>query len=102
VGDVFDLRARTVPRDRRVDVVVGFRRRNVCMWLCHPAHGWTKTGPHFHGVVRGSAHGLSTAARFQVDDYDRGRNGLSGSSNGADPFPLPAQHPFTMEDDDMP
>lgn len=99
VGDVFDIRAKTVPRDRQVDVVTAFRRRNVCMWLRDPAHGWTETGPHFHGVVRDSAHGLSSAARWQVADYDRGRNGLSGASNARDPFPRPQQHPFLMEDD---
>lgn len=99
VGDVFDLRARNVPRDRQVDVVVAFRRRNVCMWLRDPAHGWTETGPHFHGVTRDSAAGLSAAAQWQVDEYDRGRNGLSGASSAPDPFPRPAQHPYAMEDD---
>ena len=99
VGDVFDIRARNVPRERQVDVVVAFRRRNVCMWLRDPAHGWTETGPHFHGVVRDSAYGLSTAAQWQVDEYDYRRNGLSGASSAPDPFPRPAQHPFVMEDD---
>jgi hypothetical protein len=99
VGDVLDIRAKTIPRDRQVDVVVAFRRRNVCMWLRDPAHGWTETGPHFHGVVRDSAWGLSAAAQWQVDEYDYRRNGLSGSSSGPDPFPRPAQHPFTLETD---
>ncbi len=98
-GDVFDIRSRTLPDDRLIEVVVAFRRRNVCMWLRDPAHGWSRTGPHLHGVLRDSVHGLSTGAAWQVADYDRGNNGLTGSSHGRDPFPRPEQMAFPLEDD---
>jgi len=99
VGDVFDIRSKTLPAHRLVDVVVAFRRRNVCMWLRDPDHGWTKTGPHLHGVLRDSVHGLSTGAAWQVQDYDRKNNGLTGGAHAADPFPRPEQVPFQLEDD---
>lgn len=88
-GDVFDLRVWSLPAGTVEPLVVELRRRNGCAWLRDPAHGWTSTGPHIHCVLRDSDDGLSSGARWQVQQYDAGRNGLSGL--GRDYHPRPPQ-----------
>lgn len=89
-GDVFDLRVWNLRPQQVEPLVVALRRRNGCAWLRDAAHGWTSTGPHIHCVLRDSADGLSAGARWQVQQYDLGRNGLSNL--GKDYHPRPTQH----------
>ena len=96
VGDVFDLRVWNLPAGTVEPLVVELRRRNGCAWLRSPAHGWTSTGPHIHCVLRDSDDGLSSGARWQVQQYDAGRNGLSGL--GRDYHPRPTQTHWEADD----
>lgn len=98
IGDVFDISLSRVPESSWVRLNTALRRWNACAWVRSPAYGWTSTGPHIHGVMRDSAHGLSTGARDQVRAYDAGKNGLK---NGApDPFPRPTQQHYPPAGED--
>lgn len=95
-GGAFDLRTRTLTADQVERLVHELRIR--CggpVWLRDRAHGWT-TGDHIHGICRDEPD-LSTGARWQVGEYDAGRNGLSGDSMGPDYHPRPAWEPFAIE-----
>lgn len=97
-GDVFDLRVRNLNQEQRLEVVQRLRYWNGCAWYRSPEYGWTSTGPHIHCVMRDSYYGLSSGAKWQVEEYDRGKNGLSGMA--PDPFPQPpVQHHYTVEED---
>ena len=85
-GGAFDLRTWNLPPGKAEPLVVELRRRNVCAWLRDKAHGGFD--PHIHGIVRDDP-GLSTGARQQVADYDRGLDGLS--RRGPDYHPRPTQ-----------
>lgn len=100
-GGAFDLRSRDYSTEQALALVDALRRRNVCAWWRTPQYGWPSSagGPHIHGIVRDEP-GLSPSAADQVNDYDRGRNGLA--SDAPDPFPRPPQAPFPLaEDPDM-
>ena len=79
--------------------VVELRKRNGCAWVRDPAHGWTKTGAHIHMIVRDEPD-LSAGAQQQVDDYDKGLDGLAHSTaatrpyKGKDYHPRPKQVPY--------
>ncbi len=86
-GGAFDLRTWNLPAAKVEPLVVELRRRNVCAWLRDRQHGGFD--PHIHGIVRDEP-GLSSGARWQVQQYDLGRNGLSNL--GRDYHPRPTQH----------
>lgn len=92
-GGAADLRTWNLPAWAREDlckaVVVELRKRNGCAWYRDQAHGGFD--PHIHVIVRDEP-GLSSGARWQVDEYDAGRDGLS--NGGRDYHPRPTQHPF--------
>lgn len=98
-GDTADLRTRTLPAWARTDLcgqlVTELRRLGWCAWYRDQDHGGMD--PHIHAVYRWADPALSSGAAWQVADYDRARNGLSGSSNGPDYHPRPAQAPWTPE-----
>lgn len=93
-GGAADLRVWNLPAWAQADlcraVVVELRKRNGCAWYRDQAHGGFD--PHIHVIVRDEP-GLSSGARWQVSEYDAGRNGLS--NGGPDYHPRPAQHPYT-------
>ena len=106
-GGAFDLRVNKIPEDRLESLVVALRVR--CggpAWARTEKHGWTK-GDHIHVIVRDEAD-LSSGAKWQVSEYDAGRNGLSGG--GPDYHARPAWVPFVyppmkdkieLEDEDV-
>lgn len=91
----FDLRTRTLTEAQVLRLVFCLRRWNVAAWYRAPAYGWTQTGPHLHGIVIDEP-GLSRGALQQVEDYERGGNGLSGSSWRKDPFPRPEGRTYLL------
>lgn len=94
-GDTADLRTRDLPSWARADLcrvlVVELRRLGWCAWFRDAAHGGF-TGEHIHAVYRWAVPPLSSGARWQVGEYDAGRDGLS--SGGRDYHPRPAQSPY--------
>lgn len=95
-GGAVDLRTRYLSA-AEIDRLV-FELRVLCggpVWYRAPEHGWTKTGPHIHAIVRDEP-GLSPSAAWQVAEYDAGRNGLSGGSTGPDYHPRPKWQPFVI------
>lgn len=85
-GGAFDLRVWNLPSTRIEPFIVELRRRNVCAWLRNQEHGGFD--PHIHGIVRDVAD-LSSGARWQVQSYDRGMDGLT--REGKDYHPRPTQ-----------
>lgn len=85
-GGAFDLRVWNLPQDKLEPLVVALRTRGVCAWKRDKAHGGFD--PHIHGIDRFEAE-LSSGARWQVAEYDAGRDGLS--SGGRDYHPRPEQ-----------
>lgn len=93
-GGAFDLRVWNLPSSKIDDLVYQLRKR--CggpVWLRDQAHGGFD--PHIHGIVRDEA-GLSAAARQQVQDYDRGLNGLASKGRDYHPRPAWARFPTTQ------
>lgn len=98
-GGAADVRVVNVPPSLREPFIVHVRERNGVGWLRDAAHGWT-TGDHFHLIVRDEPE-LSTGARAQVVEYDRGGDGLTGSK--PDYHPRPTQYPIEhFTEADMP
>lgn len=90
-GGAFDLRVWNLPPEKVGPLVVALRSRGVCAWKRDQIHG--NFQPHIHGIDRNEA-GLSDGAQSQVNDYDRGGNGLSGAAHGKDYHPRPKQVAF--------
>jgi hypothetical protein len=91
-GGAFDLRVWNLPPSRHEAVVVELRRRNVCAWKRDQEHGGFD--PHIHGILR-SATDLSSGARWQVTEYDAGRDGLKAGGKDYHPRPVQRRWPFT-------
>lgn len=85
-GGAFDLRTWNLPADKLEPLVVALRRRGVCAWKRDKDHGGFD--PHIHGIDRYEP-GLSSGARWQVAEYDAGRDGLD--ARGRDYHPRPEQ-----------
>lgn len=103
-GDVFDIRVVNVPEHLRDDVAVAFRSWSGCAWPRDPEHGWTKTDPHIHCVMRDSHYPLSPGARAQVYSYDRNLNGLANGAHDNIPHPVQRTWPPVLiigEEEDM-
>jgi hypothetical protein len=103
-GDTADMRTRTLPEWARANlcerVVVALRAHGWCAWYRDQQHGGMD--PHIHAVYRWADPAPSSGARSQVSSYDRGRNGLSGSSEGPDYHPRPAQTRYPWPGDTPP
>ena len=91
-GGAIDLSIRGLATSQQLALVKELRRRNGCAWLRTREYGWTGD-PHIHCIVRDEPD-LAPAARAQVADYDRGRNGLA--NHRPDPFGRPRQ--YSMEE----
>ncbi len=80
-GGVFDASVRGLTEDQIRDRVRSLRLAGWAAWhrLSPPF-----SAPHIHAVAVGDKQ-LSSAAKGQVDDYKKGKNGLKG--HGADPGP---------------
>lgn len=87
-GGAADVRVVNLPAEQREPFVVHLRERNAVAWLRDTAHGWT-TGDHIHLIVRDEP-GLSTGAKAQVVEYDKGGDGLTGTK--PDYHPRPTQY----------
>lgn len=97
-GDgVVDLRTRILSRLEVERLVLQLRRRNFAAWYRDEAHGGFD--PHVH-AVRIDCPTLSSSARYQAMSYKAGRDGLTGG--GPDYHPRPEQHPYPLEEDEMP
>lgn len=96
-GGSVDIKVTTIPRDKQIPFVLALRKRGLCAWLRDPTHGWPASagGPHIHAIDRYEPD-LSPAARWQVQEYDAHRLGLS--AGGSDLIPHPTQHKFTEDD----
>jgi hypothetical protein len=96
-GGSVDIKVTNIPRDQQVPFVIALRKRGLCAWLRDPDHGWPAKagGPHIHAIDRYEPD-LSADARWQVQEYDAHRLGLS--AGGRDPIPHPTQHKFTEAD----
>ena len=93
-GGAFDLRTWNLTAGEVERLVHELRIR--CggpVWVRDDEHGGFD--PHIHGICRDEPD-LSTGARWQVGEYDAGRNGLSGDSSGPDYHPRPAWEPFAI------
>lgn len=106
-GGAVDISLRDVPDHLEEMLIVELRRR--CggpAWIRTPAQGFPK---HLHMIVR-DEDGLSSGARWQVKEYDAGRDGLSGKGSHKDYHPRPRWVPYVwpkvtpaddQEDDDV-
>jgi hypothetical protein len=91
---VVDLRTRTLTTTQALSLVYELRRRNFAAWLRNDQHGGFS--PHIH-AVHIDAPGQSPAARWQVDEYLAGRDGLT--AGGPDYHPRPARNPYPLPED---
>jgi len=73
-----DLRTAFYSDRQRKRVVHALKDAGFAVWYRRPSAIW---GPHLHAVLVGSQQ-ASSAARWQMHEYDRRRSGLS--SGGAD------------------
>lgn len=96
-GGAYDLRLRGISDAQAVEWCIALRERGGCAWPRIPSYGWGK-GRHIHGIDRFEPD-LSSAARWQVSEYDAHRNALSPPSTAHDPIPHPTQTKFIQEDD---
>ena len=96
-GGTYDLRLKGISDAEAEKWCVALRKRGACAFPRIPKYGWGK-GRHIHAVDRFEPD-LSRAARWQVAEYDAGRNALSGDSSARDPLPHPTQTKFIQEDD---
>jgi hypothetical protein len=88
-----DIRVWNLPSGLLEKFVVELRRRGGIAWLRDRAHGWT-SGDHIHVIWR-DAKGLSSGAKWQVAEYDKGHDGLS--RRGPDYHPRPKQYRFVVK-----
>jgi len=70
-------------------LILELRKVGAVAWLRDEDHGGF--APHIHFIVRDEP-GLSGGARWQIAEYDAGRNGLTKA--GPDYHPRPAWRPF--------
>jgi hypothetical protein len=98
-GGTYDLRLRGISDDEAEALCVQLRRMGACAWPRIPRYGWLK-GRHIHAVDRFEPD-LSRSARWQVAEYDAGRNALSGDSSAPDPLPHPEQTKYEYQEDDV-
>lgn len=94
-GGAADLRTWNLPSAAQAnlcrDLVVAIRERGgLSTWFRGPDHGGF--APHIHVIVRDEP-ALASGARWQVDEANAGRNGLS--RGGPDYHPRPPWTPFT-------
>lgn len=91
-GGTYDLRLKGISDAKAEKWCVALRKRGACAFPRIPKYGWDK-GRHIHTVDRFEPD-LSHSARWQVAEYDAGRNALSGDSSARDPLPHPTQIKF--------
>lgn len=95
-GDTADLRTRNLPSSVRANLcerlVVALREAGWCAWYRDQAHGGMD--PHVHAVYRWADPAPSSGARWQVGEYDAGRDGLSSGGRDYHPRPKQTRYPW--------
>ena len=84
-----DVRVWNLTTQQQLTLVNELRKRNCAAWLRDATHGGF--APHIHFIVKDQP-GLSAGAKWQVSEYDKAHDGLSG--RGPDYHPRPVQTPF--------
>lgn len=94
-GGAADLRTWNLPSSVQANLcdklIVELRKRGGCAWYRDQSHGGFD--PHIHIILRCDVIAPSSSGRWQVSEYDAGRDGLS--AGGPDYHPRPTQTPFT-------
>jgi hypothetical protein len=81
-GGAVDIKAANLSSAQRNEVVLDMRRVGFAAWLRNPAQGnWPW---HVHCIAMACTD-LSRGARFQADEYRRGRNGLANRGKDTGP-----------------
>lgn len=93
-GGAADLRTWNLPASAQANLcerlIVELRKRGGCAWYRDQAHGGFD--PHIHVILRDDVPAPSSSGRWQVSEYDAGRDGLS--AGGRDYHPRPTQTPY--------
>lgn len=91
-GGAADVRVWNIPAAKIEPFVVALRKRNAIAWYRTESQGFAR---HVHLIVADEPD-LSTGAKWQVSDWKRGGNGLSGTHAGPDyhPRPVPRSWPW--------
>lgn len=88
-----DLRVWNLPSSKVEPLVVELRRRNCAAWKRDQAHGGF--APHIHLIVK-DAGDLSPSAKWQVGQYDQGKNGLAKVGPDYHPRPRQIRYPWKV------
>jgi hypothetical protein len=86
-----DIRVWNLTTQQQLTLVNELRKRNCAAWLRDATHGGF--APHIHFIAKDQP-GLSAGAKWQVSEYDKGRDGLSDGK--PDYHPRPQQTPFRV------